>query len=259
MQKLLEAHGITKAFGKGTAAITAVDAVNLDIGEGEIVGLIGESGSGKSTFGSIFCGLEEADAGSVSFCGTDCEATTAMRKRSSRAKGVLRNMQVVFQNPQSTFSDRMKIGAGIAEGIAHREDVSRSERQMRMFEALDAVGLPRAYADRHAWELSGGECQRAAIARAVISRPRLLICDEPTSALDVTVQAQIISLLVDLCHERSMSCLFISHDLVLVRGFCSRLYVMQKGCIVEENTTDELFENPKDPYTRQLLDAVIAL
>lgn len=256
---LLEAHDITKTFGKGAAAITAVGAVSLTVGEGEIVGVIGESGSGKTTFGSIIAGLERADAGSMTFEGTDMEVSLAPRKRSAPVRSASRDIQVVFQNPQSTFSDRMKIGAGIAEGIAYRRDIPRSEHKMRVLEALDDVGLPHSYADRHAWELSGGECQRTAIARAIIARPKLLVCDEPTSALDVTVQAQIVSLLVELCHTRSMSCLFISHDLALVHGFCDRLYVMKEGHVVEQGATGEVFENPRDPYTRKLLDAVIAL
>ena len=256
---LLEAHDITKVFGRGDDALTAVDTVSLSVAEGECVGLIGESGSGKSTFGNILVGLECADTGSLVFDGVDCEVCAAHGKRSAAAKAALLELQVVFQNPQGTFSDRMKVGTGIAEGIAYHKDIPRSRRRQLVLEALDAVGLPHSYAERHAWELSGGECQRAAIARAIIGNPKLLICDEPTSALDVTIQSQIIALLVDLCRKRSMACLFISHDLVLVRGFCSRLYVMRKGRIVEEGTCDDVFESPRDPYTRQLLDAVISL
>jgi ABC-type glutathione transport system ATPase component len=256
---LLSARNISRSFGKGDARFLALDDVSLEVGPRECVGLIGESGSGKSTLANIVVGLDQADSGSCTFLGTDLKVTERPNKRGYEVARVLANMQMVFQNPASSFSERMKVGRGIMDGLAFRKDLSRDQRRRLMLESLDAVGLPRSYADKHAWELSGGECQRAAIARAIISRPKLLICDEPTSALDVTVQAQIISLLVSLIDQLSMSCLFISHDLVLVRGFCSRISVMDEGRIVESGPTEELFASPKEAYTRQLLDAVISL
>lgn len=248
---LLEAEGIRKTYATRDGAVCALRDARISIDEGEVIGLVGVSGSGKSTMASILAGLERADAGRISFQGVECDAAQRIGRRPPAFRASLAGMQMVFQNPASTFSERMRIGPGIAEGIAYR-GVPRRERRRRVLEALDMVGLPRSYADKHAWELSGGECQRAAIARAMISRPRLLICDEPTSALDVTIQAQIVHLLLRLCAEMDMSCLFISHDLALVRGMCGRVYVMDAGAVVEEGSSDEVFEHPRSNAARML-------
>jgi len=255
---LLQADGISKTYRTREGLFTALDDVSLHVGEGEIVGLIGTSGSGKSTMASILLGLESADAGRIEFLGASCDAFAKMRKRPAEFRAALANMQMVFQNPASTFSDRMRIGEGVAVGIAYR-GVPKSERANRVAETLDAVGLPQSYANKHAWELSGGECQRAAIARAIISRPQLLICDEPTSALDVTIQAQIVHLLARLCRENHMACLFISHDLALVRGLCERVYVMDAARIVEQGTAAAVLESPQSDAAKRLVNSIIEI
>ena len=255
---LLEASDICKTYRTRDGVFTALDGVSLCVGEGEIVGLIGTSGSGKSTMASILLGLELADAGRIVMQGNACSASMKLRWRSPEYRGALADVQMVFQNPLSTFSERMRIGDGVAEGIAYR-GVPKAERDRRVAAALDAVGLPISYARKFAWELSGGECQRAAIARAIISNPKLLICDEPTSALDVTIQAQIVHLIAGLCRENRMACLFISHDLALVRGLCERVYVMEAGCIVEEGRAKDVLESPRSDAAKRLVSSIIRL
>lgn len=253
---LLQVDGICKAYPAGDGMHVALDDVSLSVDTGETVGLIGASGSGKSTLASVVLGLEPADAGTVAFDGVTCSAALPRRRwpRSFRAAAL--GMQVVFQHPAASFSERMRIGDAVAEGVAYR-GVPRGECEQRALAALEQVGLPRSYAGKFSWELSGGECQRAAIARAIVSGPKLLICDEATSALDMTVQAQVANLLHDLCGEMDMACLFISHDLALVRGFCSRAYVIDSGRIVEHGLCADLFNRPKAEATRTLVSAIV--
>lgn len=256
---LLEAKGLCKAYGRGRSAFSALDQVDLQVGEGACVGIIGGSGSGKSTLAHVIVGLDAADAGSVTFAGCAVDVTREPARRPRAMRRACLGMQMVFQNPAASFSARMSVGRAVMEGLAYTRSCSRAEMRTSMLEALDAVGLPRAYERRYAWELSGGECQRAAIARAIIARPRLLVCDEPTSSLDVTVQAQIIELLDSLRRELSMACLFISHDLALVRGFCDDVYVIERGRVVESGSASCVFENPRHPYTLALVEASVAL
>ena len=255
---ILKATGICKTFRTRDGVFVALDDVDLQVDEGEVVGLIGTSGSGKSTLASVLLGLELADAGTIEFQGAVCDAALKLRRRTPEFRAALAHMQMVFQHPASTFSERMRIGEGVAEGIAY-QGVAKSEHARLVAETLDAVGLPRSYMDRFAWELSGGECQRAAIARAIISHPKLLVCDEPTSALDVTIQAQIVHLLADLCRERDMACLFISHDLALVRGLCGRVYVMDAGRIVEGGKTADVLEQPQSEAARRLVASIVEI
>ena len=238
---LLEARDISKTYRTRDGVFQALDVASIDVDAGEIVGLIGASGSGKSTLASIVVGLETADAGTVRFDGQDCDAALPHGKRPAAFRKVQLEMQMVFQNPAASFSDRMRIGRGVEEGVAYR-DVPKPEREKRALEALEMVGLPTAYARKFAWELSGGQCQRAALARAIVSRPKLLICDEPTSALDVTTQAQIVHLIDDLCRDMGMACLFISHDIALVRGLCSRVYAIDAGCITWSGPSENMLE-----------------
>ena len=258
MEALLEALGISKTYAYRDGVFQALDNVSLTVGSGEIVGLVGASGSGKSTIASIIAGLEIADKGSLRFKGAGCDASAKMRARSAKYQQASKHLQMVFQHPASSFSPRMRIGAGIEEGAAYL-GMPAEERRRRMHQALDAVGLPQSYAQKHAWELSGGECQRAAIARSIIGEPDLLIADEPTSALDVTIQAQIVHLLYDLCHENGMACLFVSHDLALVQGLCSRAYVMDGGCIVEQGDPASIFDAPESDAARRLAEAIIEI
>lgn len=255
---LLRATDIRKTYRTRDGMFCALGGVSLEVDEGEFVGLIGMSGSGKSTMASVLVGLETADSGLIEFQGATCDASMRMSRRSGEFREALQGMQMVFQNPASSFSDRMRIGEGIAEGIAYL-DVPKHEWEGRVLEALDMVGLPRSYIRKHAWELSGGECQRAAIARAIISHPKLLICDEPTSALDVTIQAQIVHLLLRLCCEMGMACLFISHDLALVRGLCKRVYVMDGGLIVERGDSGHVFDHPRSDAAKRLVASVVSI
>lgn len=255
---LLEVAGVHKTYDAKDGPFTALAGVGLNVAAGEIVGLIGTSGSGKSTLADVVVGLEAADEGRIEFNGASCDASVPMRKRSREFRQAMTQMQMVFQHPASSFSERMRIGQGVAEGVAYC-GVSKGECEARALDALQQVGLPRAYAGKYAWELSGGECQRAALARAIVGNPKLLVCDEPTSALDVTVQAQIVNLIARLCEEREMACLFISHDLALVRGLCTRAYVIDAGAIVEEGPVAQLFDNPQADATRKLVASVATI
>lgn len=255
---LLEVAGVTKSYPARSGSFAVLSGVDLTVGPGEIVGLIGASGSGKSTLASVIVGLETADEGALTFDGAHADASVVPRRRSSEFRRAAAGMQMVFQHPASSFSDRMRIGTGVAEGAAYR-GVPRAERMARALDALERVGLPRAYADKYVWELSGGECQRAALARAIVGKPKLLVCDEPTSALDVTVQAQIVNLIFKLCADEGMACLFISHDLALVRGLCSRAYVIDAGSIVEGGAVADLFAHPQAVATSRLVESIVAI
>ena len=251
---LLEATDISKSYRVRGARLQALEDVGLSVDEGELVGLIGESGSGKSTLASVVLGLEAADRGTVTLQGASSAATEVLTRRPAPFRHAMRDVRMVFQNPLASFSERMRIGRGVEEGVAYL-GMPKKERTVRMYKALDAVGLPACYAHKYPWELSGGECQRAAIARAIISRPKLLVCDEPTSALDVTIQAQIVRLLMDVCHELGAACLFISHDLALVRGICQRVYVLDQGRVVEKGSAGDMFEHPQSPAARALVSS----
>ena len=238
-EEILTVENIKKTFRSGKNEIQAVNNVSLSIHRGECFGLIGESGSGKSTVAKIVSGLLKPSAGAVRFNG--------------------KNMQMVFQDPLTSLSPRMTILDSLCEGVRYRTKLTRKAQEERAYEVLEQVGLKKEYAKKFSYELSGGECQRAAIGRAVMIKPELLICDEVTSALDVSVQAQIIGLLRKLADELQMSYLFISHDLALVSGLCDRVAVMYQGEIVEMGETQEVLAHPKEAYTKQLVDSVLSV
>ncbi len=239
-------------FESTVGAVKAVDGVSLRVARGETVGLVGESGCGKSTIGRCVLKLEEPTAGSVLFDGHDVarfdrRQTAAFRRR----------VQVVFQDPFSSLNPRMTVLEIIGEPlIVHEITRDRREISRRVAEILDTCGLPARLADRYPHEMSGGQRQRVGIARALILRPDFIICDEAVSALDVSIQAQIIRLLEDLREEFALTYLFISHDLSVVRHICHRVAVMYLGKLVEVGECNALFENPQHPYTRALLSAV---
>lgn len=225
---LLVARGLNKTFAqKGEAVLRDV---SLGIDAGEKVGIVGRSGSGKSTLARIIAGLETADSGTVAFNGVtrvQHESTTRAQKRAAYRAWL--SMQMVFQNPEASFSSHMNIGRAVAEGIAYHPQFEKVDRKMLVDKALCEVGLDPAVASKRAFELSGGQCQRAAIARAIISNPKLIICDECTSALDVTVQARIMDLLERLQRDYGMAFMFISHNRALVQNFCDRVYSFDRA------------------------------
>ena len=236
----------------------AVSGVSLTIADGEILGLVGESGSGKSVTAMSVAGLlprkQCSFSGAVLLDGRDL--LHADRAILRKIQG--RDIGVVFQEPMSAMNPLLRIGAQVEEVLTLHENLSREERKQRALAALAAVELPNPEAvyRKYPHELSGGMLQRAMIAAAIVSRPRLLLLDEPTTALDVTVQAQILELLKKLNRESGISMLFISHNLNVVRKLCGRVAVMQKGLLVEEGDTDEVFRHPREDYTRRLIAAI---
>ena len=234
--------------------LKAVDDVDLSLAPGETLGIVGESGCGKSTLARALIGLQPVTAGSIQYGGRDLA-----RLAPGDWTAVRREIQMVFQDPLASLDPRMTIGASIAEPLeALCPEISRSERSARVHAMLDRVGLSAALADRYPHEFSGGQCQRVGIARALIVRPKILICDEPVSALDVSVQAQIVNLLADLQAEYGLAMLFIAHDLAVVRQISRRVLVMYLGKVMEQAGRDALFESAVHPYTRALLASVPA-
>ena len=232
--------------------VKAVDGVSLDIRRGETLGLVGESGCGKTTTGRCILQLERPTEGEILFDGINL--TALGRKSLSELR---RRIQVIFQDPYSSLNPRMKVGEIIGEPIrVHNIEPDRKTQEARVRMLLDVCGLPQKFADRYPHEMSGGQRQRVGIARALSLRPDFIVCDEAISALDVSIQAQIINLLEDLRDEFNLTYLFIAHDLSVVRHLCHRVAVMYLGRVVELAECDELYGNPLHPYTRALLEAV---
>jgi oligopeptide transport system ATP-binding protein len=245
---LLSVRNLVVHFG----AFPAVQDVTFDLRPGETVGLVGESGSGKSTLARAILRLIPATSGSV-FVGGDnllaCRPAELRRRR--------RDLQMVFQDPLASLNPRMSVGAALAEPLKiHEPSLSAPRRAARVAEMMERVGLSPGMADRHPHEFSGGQCQRIGIARAMILRPKLLVCDEPVSSLDVSIQGQIVNLLVDLQKELGTAMLFISHNLAVIRHLSHRVLVIYRGRLVEAADCDELFGTPAHPYTQALLAAV---
>jgi len=255
---LLEVRGLSKTFRQGGGllsgpahSVSAVDDVSFEIAEGETLSLVGESGCGKSTTGRLLVRLIEPSAGQVRFAGED---VTAMAPAALQA--LRRKVQIIFQDPYGSLNPRMSVRQILDEPLRLNTELDRVGRSRRIAELLDQVGLPARAADRYPHEFSGGQRQRIGIARALSVRPKLLICDEPVSALDVSVQAQVLNLLIELQRELRLSYLFISHDLTVVRLVATRIAVMYLGRIVETAPAQQLFEAPQHPYTRALLSAI---
>ncbi|MGW9594529.1 dipeptide ABC transporter ATP-binding protein [Streptomyces chartreusis] len=243
---VLAATGLRREFGRGKRAFTAVDDVSLTVRRGETLGIVGESGSGKTTLGRMLVGLLEPTAGEV-------------RHEGHARVGVDPAVQMVFQDPVSSLNPRRTVGESIADPLRARGEREEGRVRGRVRELLERVGLEGAHYDRYPHEFSGGQRQRVGIARALAADPRVIVCDEPVSALDVTTQAQVVALLGELQRELGLALVFVAHDLAVVRQVSDRVAVMRRGRIVEEGPADEVYDNPQDPYTKQLLAAVPAL
>jgi oligopeptide/dipeptide ABC transporter ATP-binding protein len=256
---LLELVSVSKDFAvtrgrimrRGVANVSAVDDVSLRIFPGENVGLVGESGCGKSTVARIILGLLRPTSGQVWFEGTEISKLSGKEMRRVR-----RHMQLIFQDPYGSLDPRMRVGAIIREPLAVYEVGASQEQERRVDELLETVGLSSAHRHRLPAELSGGERQRVGIARALALQPRLIVCDEPVSSLDVSIRAQIVNLLEDLQRRFGLTYIFISHDLSVVKHICHRIAVMYLGRIVELGTKAEIFKAPSHPYTEALLSAI---
>lgn len=251
MAALLEVSGLCVRYSRQTNTVDALDDVSFSLGRHEALGVVGGSGCGKSTLARAVLRLVPMAAGSVRFAGRDIGGLSGHALRR-----YYRQVQMVFQQPQASFDPRRTLGDGIGESLRLAGN-TRRETAARVAMLLDRCGLAPEIARCYPHEVSGGQCQRAAIARALAIGPRLLICDEATSALDVTTQAQILTLLRDLRVQTGMAILFISHDLALVQDFCDRVLVLHKGRIVEEGMPDAIIQHPQHPYTKQLIEAVL--
>ena len=254
MTDVVEAVGLTRRFaapwGSRAGQIAAVDGVDLRIATGETLGLVGESGSGKSTLGRLLLRLLEPDAGEILFEGRRLTGLSGRGLRRLRPR-----MQIVFQNPYSALNPRMLVRDSIGFNLLASR-VPASERRRRVEEALELVGLGRDILGRYPHQLSGGQAQRVGIARALVSRPSFLVADEPVSALDLSVQAEILNLFGDLQERLELACLFISHNLQVVRFIAQRVAVMRAGRIVELGPREAIYERARHPYTRLLLSAI---
>lgn len=254
---LLEVEGLVKHFrnrrllGSSRPVVRAVDGVSFTIHPGETLGLVGESGSGKTTVGRTVLHLEPPTAGAVRFEGLDLGQLSPSQLRPLR-----RRMQIIFQDPFASLNPRRTVGASVAEGLEIHRLVPRRDIPIRVGELLTEVGLDPEYAGRYPHEFSGGQRQRIGIARALAVEPRFVVCDEPVSALDVSVQAQVLNLLLDLREQRGLAYLFIAHDLAVVRQIAHRVAVMYLGAIMEIGGTASVIEAPRHPYTQALVSAV---
>jgi len=254
---LLEVRDLVKEFSRrhglfsAPSVTRAVDGVTFSIDEGETFGLVGESGSGKTTTGRCILRLIEPTSGAVQFRGADVLRYSRTEMRQAR-----RDMQIVFQDPYSSLNPRMRVGNIVEEPLVIHRTGSKAERRARVTELFELVGLDPSQLGRYPHQFSGGQRQRIGLARALALNPSFVIADEPVSALDVSVQAQVVNLLMDLQQRLKLTYLFIAHDLRLVRHICSRVAVMYLGRIVEMGPTERLFDAPAHPYTRALLSAI---
>ena len=249
-KKLLEINNLTKKFRKSGTELVAADQVDFSIHEGECVGLIGESGCGKSTVANLVAGFIKPDGGTITFAGKQLKwkGRAAQRDRSK--------MQMVFQNPHMSLNPRMSVEENLSEAVVYYEKTDKAALTERIESELRRLGLPVDYRKKLPGELSGGECQRVAIARALMRSPDLLICDEVTSALDVSVQAEIMKYLMELKRD-GLSFLFITHDLLLAAMICDRIIVMKEGRIVEPGDARSIIDTPREAYTKELVRAIL--
>ena len=252
MEAILKVSDLTKMFeNRKKIEFYAVDHVSFQVMPSQTVGIVGESGSGKSTLAKLLCCLEEPTEGQIRLCGQEIG-----KRKGKKQREMYRKLQMVFQDPVSSFDPRRTLGDGIGESLRNH-GMSREEARKRVELLLEQCDLPEEFAGRYPHEVSGGQCQRAAIARALAIEPQLLICDEATSALDVTVQKQIMELLDRMRKEKNLTILFICHNLALVQSFCDQILVMKQGKIVEEGKPEEVIRHPQHAYTKQLVESVL--
>jgi peptide/nickel transport system ATP-binding protein len=251
MSAVLEVRNLKKTYQKRKTEIVAVDGISFQINKGECLGLVGESGCGKSTTARIITRLEDKDQGEIILNGREISQV-----KNRKLREIYREIQMIFQMPVDSFNPRLKLGESIMESMIN-QGMRRQQAKERALDYLEICGLSSEFAQRYPHQVSGGECQRASIARAIANQPSLLICDEATSALDVTIQEQIIQLLKRFQTQMDMSCLLICHDLALVQAACDRVIVMYNGRIVETGTPDDVIMNPQEAYTKKLIDSVL--
>ncbi|MER2150239.1 MAG: dipeptide/oligopeptide/nickel ABC transporter ATP-binding protein [Candidatus Limivicinus sp.] len=245
---VLEGKGLKKRYQKQNRVIEALRGVDFHLEDGEILGLAGESGSGKSTLLKLIAGLEPPSEGSILLHGRELSTR--------RTKEDYRSMQMIFQSAGGSFHPRRTIYDSIAESL---HSLRGREARVDVEAISDMVGLPPELMSRYPRQLSGGQCQRMAIARAMAVQPEILLCDEITSALDVSSQAQILRLVADICRENSTSAIFVSHDLAVIRCLCDRVMVMKDGALVEEGSVEQVILQPREDYTRRLVDSVLQI
>lgn len=245
MERLIQAENIVKRFRDKKQQVLAVDHISLHLDEGEILGIIGESGSGKSTILRLLSGIIQPDEGQVTLFG---------KSLGTKDRSRFRNLQMIFQDARASFDKQYTIEQSLNEIRKHLNPSALENRFL-----LQEVGLDTSFAKKYPYEMSGGECQRAAIARALACDPKVLLCDEITSALDVITQERICSLLTHLCHQHHISAIFVSHDLPLVSNLCDRVMIMKDGRVVEEGRTKDVMQNPLHPYTKELLRHILKL
>lgn len=250
-ETILQAQHLKKVFVTGKKSFTAVDDVSFSLEKGECLGIVGESGSGKSTIAKLLTHLLSITEGKVFLNGKDI---TDVKGRELRE--TYKAMQMVFQMPAESFDPRRTLGDGVGESLRNM-GMSKAQARKRTEALLQRCGLTPEFADRYPHQVSGGQCQRAAIARALAVEPSILICDEATSALDVTVQKQILELLTELKEKEKLSFLLICHDLALVQAFCEKVLVLSQGKVVEYGTPDEIINHPQMEYTKKLIDSVL--
>ncbi|MDR2357747.1 MAG: ATP-binding cassette domain-containing protein [Oscillospiraceae bacterium] len=251
MPALLEVRDLKKYFKTGGGILHAVDGISFALEEGKTLGVVGESGCGKSTLGRTILHLLEATDGRILFEGED--VTTPSR---ARLHALRRKTQIIFQDPFSSLNPRMSVSAAIMEPLVIHSGLSRDDMRSETRKLMDTVGLAERYANAYPHELDGGCRQRIGIARALALNPKFIVCDEPVSALDVSIQAQVLNLLLDLQEERKLTYIFVTHDLSVVKYISDEIMVMYLGRMVEKAPSDELFENTLHPYTKALLSAI---
>lgn len=251
IEDLEKTYTISRGLFKDPQVIKAVNKINFNVQKGETYSIVGESGCGKSTTAKMLLNIEQPTAGKIFYRGKDISTFTSSEWKEYRKK-----VQIIFQDPYSSLNPRWTVGRIISEPLELNTDMSKADIEKRVREIMKKVGLEQDWYDRYPHQFSGGQRQRIGIARALVLNPEVIVCDEPVSALDVSIQAQVLNLLLDLQEEFNLTYIFISHDLSVVEHISDRIMVMYFGDVVELSTVDELFENPKADYTKKLLSAI---